>query len=134
MKRTILLVALLIFSVSAFAQQRVFTESVYNQYKHYSAATAANGDTVVNVVGAQTGYPNPALTVLPYLCSVVINTPVASGTVTILDGGTTVMVVTLTATPVASPFDLPIYTKLGTSLVVKITGTMDVTIVYRTWR
>jgi hypothetical protein len=134
MKRLILLVALLILAAPVYSQAlRVFTESDYNQYKHYSAATAANGDTVVNVVGAQTGFPT-GNTVLPYLVAVVLNTMANSASYTILDGGTTVASVTLPATALTSPVVIPYNIRLGTCLVIKIVGTNDVTLVYRTWR
>jgi len=92
MKRSIVLVALLLLVLcGAQSQTRVYTEGSYNLYKHYSAATAANGDTVVNVVGAQAGFSS-GNTVLPYLVGIVINKPIANDVLTVLDGGTTVSI------------------------------------------
>lgn len=130
MRTKVLFAALLLFAVCVgHAQLQVTTESGYNFYKHYTAATVANGDTIVNLVGAQT----PPL-VGPYIVAVIVNTSAASSSFTILDGSNVVAVVTLPATAITTPIVVPYNIRLRTSLVFKLVANSDVTVVYRTWR
>jgi len=132
MKRTSLLVALLfILSAGASAQwNTIYTENSQNRYKHYSAATAANGDTVVNLVAAQ----RSDTAAHPFLVGIVMNAMVNSASYTVLDGGTTVAAATFPSTALTYPVYIPYNVKLQTSLVLKIVGANDVTLIYRLWR
>ena len=120
MKRAILLVALLIFSVSAFAQQRVFTEGIYNKYKRYH--NQAFGMDTVNS-GVNTG---PA-----YLVGLT-GSMAANEKIIFRNGPDTVCVYTQGAS--AGPISIVINTICGTNLLFHNELNSDVTVIWRLWR
>jgi hypothetical protein len=76
---------------------------------------------------AGAGGPTTIKSGMGLLHTVTVNTPIAAGTVTIADGSNTIAIITVPAAA-ANPFELTFDAVFFTSLVVTITGAMDVTV------
>lgn len=95
----------------------VFVTQFQNQHYFVDGATAAEA-----ITGAE------------WIEGVIIGTPIASGTVTLLDGAVAFAVLTLSATPLGGPIYVSVKAQVTTPTITVVGAGSKTTVIYQTRR